>query len=103
MKKMFAVLCVLLLVPMLASAELISIIELAQEVPEAWIEEIDVNGKTISIDAPIYVPEVETLPVIRVMREKTVENTEALFKKEGTKYNEMDCYNRSRHKKETRS
>ena len=28
MKKMFAVLCVLLLVPMLASAELISIIEL---------------------------------------------------------------------------
>ena len=35
--------------------------------------------------------------------EKTVENTETLFKKEGTKYNEMDCYNRSRHKKETRS
>lgn len=34
---------------------------------------------------------------------KTVENTEALFKKEGTKYNEMDCYNRSRHKKENRS
>ena len=65
--------------------------------------EIKVNGKTIGIDAPIYVPEVETLPVIRVMREKTVENTEALFKKEGTKYNEMDCYNRSRHKKETRS
>ena len=103
MKKMFAVLCALLLVPTMASAELISITELVQETPEAWIEEIDVNGKTISIDAPIYVPEVETLPVIRVMREKTVENTEALFKKEGTKYNEMDCYNRSRHKKETRS
>lgn len=34
--------------------------------PEAWIEEIDVNGKTISIDAPIYVPEVETLPVLKV-------------------------------------
>ena len=78
---------------------MISIAELTQEVPEAWKE----NGKTIRIDAPIYVPEVETLPVIRVMREKTVENTEALFKKEGTRYNEMDCYNRSRHKKETRS
>ena len=99
MKRIFAALCALLLVPTMASAELISITELVQETPEAWIEEIDVNGKTISIDAPIYVPEVETLPVIRVMREKTVENTEALFKKEGTKYNEMDCYNRSRHKK----
>ena len=70
MKKMFAALCALLLVPTMASAELISITELVQETPEAWIEEIDVNGKTISIDAPIYVPEVETLPVIRVMREK---------------------------------
>ena len=89
MKRIFAALCALLLVPTMASAELISITELVQETPEAWIEEIDVNGKTISIDAPIYVPEVETLPVIRVMREKTVENTEALFKKEGTKYNEI--------------
>ena len=60
---------------------MISIAELTQEVPEAWMEEIDVNGKTIRIDAPIYVPEVETLPVIRVMREKTVENTEALYSK----------------------
>ena len=66
MKKMFAVLCALLLVPTIASAELISITELVQETPEAWIEEIDVNGKTISIDAPIYVPEVETLPVLKV-------------------------------------
>ena len=64
MKKIFAVLCALLLVPTIASAELISITELVQETPEAWIEEIDVNGKTISIDAPIYVPEVEKLPII---------------------------------------
>ena len=66
MKKMFAALCALLLAPTMASAELISITELVQEIPEAWIEEIDVNGKTISIDAPIYVPEVETLPVLKV-------------------------------------
>lgn len=70
MKKIFAALCALLFVPTMASAELISITELVQEMPEAWIEEIDVNGKTIRIDATIYVPEVETLPVIRVMREK---------------------------------
>lgn len=66
MKKIFAAFCTLLLLPTLASAELISITELAQEVPEAWIEEIDVNGKTIRIDAPIYVPEVEKLPIIVV-------------------------------------
>ena len=48
MKKMFAALCALLLVPTIASAELISITELVQETPEAWIEEIDVNGKTNS-------------------------------------------------------
>ena len=64
MKKIFAAFCTFLLLPTLASAELISITGLAQETPEAWIEEIDVNGKTISIDAPIYVPEVETLQVI---------------------------------------
>ena len=56
MRSFFAVFCALLLMPTLASAELISITELVQETPEAWIEEIDVNGKTISIDAPIYVP-----------------------------------------------
>ena len=33
MKKMFAVLCALLLVPTIASAELISITELVQEMP----------------------------------------------------------------------
>ena len=66
MRSFFAVFCALLLMPTLASAELISITELVQETPEAWIEEIDVNGKTISIDAPIYVPEVETLPVLKV-------------------------------------
>ena len=68
MKKMFVALCALLLVPTIVSAELISITELVQETPEAWIEEIDVNGKTISIDAPIYVPEVEHVEVKRVCR-----------------------------------
>ena len=75
MRRIFAVLCALLLMPTLANAELISIAELAQETPDVWTEEIEVNGKTISINAPVYVPEVEMLPVIRVMREKPVENT----------------------------
>ena len=38
MRSFFAVFCALLLMPTLASAELISITELVQEMPEAWIE-----------------------------------------------------------------
>ena len=68
MKRLFAAIAAMMLVPTMASAELISITELVQEMPEAWIEEIDVNGKTISIDAPIYVPEVEHVEVKRVCR-----------------------------------
>ena len=58
MRSFFAVFCALLLMPTLASAELVSITELAQETPNVWTEEIKVNGKTIGIDAPFYVPEV---------------------------------------------
>ena len=68
MRSFFAVFCALLLMPTLASAELVSITELAQETPNVWTEEIKVNGKTIGIDAPIYVPEVEYVEVKRVRR-----------------------------------
>ena len=68
MKRWMAALCALMLIPTMAGAELISITELAKKVPKTWTEEIDVNGKIISIDAPIYVPEVEHVEVKRVSR-----------------------------------
>ena len=58
----------LLLVPTMACAELIGIAELTKEVPETWLEKIDVNGKTVSVDVPIYIPEVEKIDVLRIGR-----------------------------------
>lgn len=58
----------LLLVPTMACAELIGIAELTKEVPETWLEKIDVNGKTVSVDVPIYMPEVEKIDVLRIGR-----------------------------------
>ena len=36
--------------------------------PETWLEKIDVNGKTVSVDVPIYMPEVEKIDVLRIGR-----------------------------------
>ena len=58
MKRFATMMGALLLVPTMACAELIGIAELTKEVPETWLEKIDVNGKTVSVDVPIYMPEV---------------------------------------------
>ena len=68
MKRLAIILGTLLLVPTIACAELISITELEQEVPEVWTEKIDVNGKVVNVDAPIYIPKVEKVDVLRIGR-----------------------------------
>ena len=70
MKKMFAALCVLLLVPTMASAggERISVSELKTQTPAAVEGTHEAYGRTISFRAPVYVPDVDTLPILRVKR-----------------------------------
>ena len=68
MKRFATMMGALLLVPTMACAELIGIAELTKEVPETWLEKIDVNGKTVSVDVPIYMPEVEKIDVLRIGR-----------------------------------
>ena len=68
MKRFATMMGALLLVPTMACAELIEIAELTKEVPETWMEKIDVNGKTVSVDVPIYIPEVEKIDVLRIGR-----------------------------------
>lgn len=68
MKRFATMMGALLLVPTMACAELIEIAELTKEVPETWLEKIDVNGKTVSVDVPIYMPEVEKIDVLRIGR-----------------------------------
>ena len=65
MKKFLTVLCVLLLVPTLATANsnMVSISELRQQVEtmERWTQTYEAHGRTIEVDVPIIVPEVEEL------------------------------------------
>ena len=72
MKKVLIALCALLLMPTLAMANsgMISISELHQQVEAMgqWTQNDTVNGKTIEINAPIKVPDVDELPVITVSR-----------------------------------
>lgn len=70
MKKIFAALCALLLVPTIASAggERISVSELKTQTPAAVEGTHEAYGRTISFRAPVYVPDVDTLPILRVKR-----------------------------------
>ena len=70
MKKMFAAFCALLLVPTLAlaSGDMVSISELRQqvEVMGRWTKTYEAHGRTIEVDVPIIVPEVNEFPVFSV-------------------------------------
>ena len=70
MKKIFAALCTLILIPMLALAnsDMVSVSELRQQVEamERWTQTYEAHGRTIEVDVPIIVPEVEEFPVFSV-------------------------------------
>ena len=67
MKKFLTVLCVLLLVPTLATANsnMVSISELRQqvEVMGRWTQTYEAHGRTIEVDIPIYIPNEKELAV----------------------------------------
>ena len=70
MKKILFALCVLLLVPTLtlASGDMVSISELRQQVEMMgrWTKTYEAHGRTIEVDVPIIVPEVNEFPVFSV-------------------------------------
>ena len=70
MKKFLTVLCALLLVPTLATAnsDMVSISELRQQVEAMgrWTKTYDTPNGKVSVDIPIIVPEVENMPILQV-------------------------------------
>ena len=68
MKKMMALLCMLLLIPTLASADMVSITELRQQVEAMgrWTQTYDTPNGEVSVDIPIIAPEVENVPILQV-------------------------------------
>ena len=83
MKKMMLWLCLLMIVPTLASADMVSISELRQQVEAIghWTQTYEAHGRTIGVDVPIIVPEVEAMPIVTVEAYNAVEN-DALNRKE---------------------
>ena len=67
MKKILFALCALLLVPTLAlaSGDMVSVSELRYQVEAMgrWTKTYEAHGRTIEVDVPIIVPEVEEFPV----------------------------------------
>lgn len=67
MKKIFAALCTLMLVPTLALAnsDMVSIYELRQQVEAMgrWTQTYEAYGRTIEVDIPIYIPNEKELAV----------------------------------------
>ena len=70
MRKITLLFCVLLLVPTLAlaSGDMVSISELRQqgEAMGRWTQTYEAHGRTIEVDVPIIVPEVEAMPIVTV-------------------------------------
>ena len=67
MKKIFAALCTLMIVPTLAlaSGDMVSISELRQqgEAMGRWTQTYEAHGRTIEVDIPIYIPNEKELAV----------------------------------------
>ena len=78
MKKLIVTFFVLLLVPALvtASTNMVSITELRQQAENMgrWTQTYEAHGRTIEVDIPIIVPEVEKLPIITVVPYLAVED-----------------------------
>ena len=68
MKKMWFVLCALLLIPTLAlaSGDMVSVSELRQQVEAMgrWTQTYEAHGRTIEVDVPIRVPSAEKVPIL---------------------------------------
>ncbi len=80
MKKILFALCVLMIVPTLALAnsDMVSISELRQQVEAMgrWTKTYEAHGRTIEVDVPIIVPEVEVVPIVTVASVQSEKTTD---------------------------
>lgn len=69
-KTVMKILCCLLLVPLTATAqETGNIQEIKETVPERWCAEFQTReGKTVIVDAPVHIPDVDAVPLMRVCK-----------------------------------
>jgi len=72
-KRIMGALLALLLMPALSCAqEMYTIAEIREQVEQIgrWTQTYEVNGRTVEVDVPIEVPDVDALPVLRINDDK---------------------------------
>ena len=91
-RKILFTLCILLLVPTMATAstDMVSISELRQQVETMgrWTQIYEAYGRTIEVDIPIIVPEVDAVPIVQVSGYYAVDQ-EGCLTRDGTKLNKI--------------
>ena len=92
MKKIFAALCTLMIVPTLAlaSGDMVSISELCQQVEAMgrWTASYEAYKREIEVDIPIDMPEVDAVPIVQVSGYYAVDQ-EGCLTRDGTKLNKI--------------
>ena len=66
MKRGLLVGLLVMLLPALAVAEMLTIAQLRAQTPKRCVGSFSAGGESISFDAPVYVPDVDEMPVLRV-------------------------------------
>ncbi len=69
-KTIMKILCCLLLVPLTATAqETSNVHEIKETAPKRWCAEFQTReGKTVNVDAPVHIPDVDAVPLMRVCK-----------------------------------
>ena len=69
-KTIMKILCCLLLVPLTATAqETSNVHEIKETAPKRWCAEFQTReGKTVNVDAPVHIPDVDVVPLMRVCK-----------------------------------
>ena len=69
-KTIMKILCCLLLVPLTATAqETSNVHEIKETAPKRWCAEFQTReGKTVNVDAPVHIPDLDAVPLMRVCK-----------------------------------
>lgn len=96
MKKQYSVVTVLTLCialfPCIGLCERYHITDLIKDTPENWVEEYNVDGGKVSINAPVFVPDVKEMPVLRATRVMANENEINRIGQSGAEITDYNIY-----------
>lgn len=98
-RKLFCVMLMLLMQPILANAEMVSISELNDQVAQMgrWEKTYEAHGYAIEVDIPVIVPNVEAFPVLKVEHSEVLSENALAYIFENTEVERSDRYDEVRY------